>query len=101
MLSPFDRLIHDRVRPWSCSTSNTRWRCTSRRTSDAGTSCSSVLHHDRLVGKVDVLAERKTSVLQVNAVHQDVRFTRAMTAAVTAELQALAEWLRLADVRYV
>ena len=42
-----------------------------------------VLHHDRLVGKVDAIADRKASVLQVNAVHQDVRFTRAMTAAVT------------------
>ena len=53
-----------------------------------------VLHHDRLVGKVDAIADRKASVLQVNAVHQDVRFTRAMTTAVNAELQALAEWLR-------
>ena len=29
----------------------------------------------------------------MNAVHQDVRFTRAMTAAVNAEIDALATWL--------
>ena len=46
-----------------------------------------VLHHDRLVGKVDVAADRKASRLDVHAVHHDVRFTRAMTAAVNAELR--------------
>jgi hypothetical protein len=39
-------------------------------------------------------------VLQVNAVHHDVRFTRAMTAGVRAELDALAQWLGLDDVRF-
>ena len=53
-----------------------------------------MLHHDRLVGKVDATADRKAS-LQVHAVHQDVPFTRAMTAAVHAELEALAYWLGL------
>ena len=101
VLSPFDRLIHDRVRAVELfdfeytlemykPKAKRRW----------GYFALPVLHHDRLVGKVDALAERKTSVLQVNAVHQDVPFTRAMTAAVNAELQALAEWLGLADVRY-
>ena len=35
-----------------------------------------VLHEDRLVGKVDATADRKRSVLEVHAVHEDVRFTR-------------------------
>ena len=38
-----------------------------------------VLHDDRLVGKVDATADRKASVLRVNAIHEDVKFTRAMT----------------------
>jgi uncharacterized protein YcaQ len=58
-----------------------------------------VLHHDRLVGKVDATADRKSSRLLVDAVHQDVKFTRAMTAAVNTELHALAEWLGLDEVR--
>ena len=58
-----------------------------------------VLHHDRLVGKVDATADRKASLLRVHAIHQDVRFTRGMTAEVRAELTALAEWLGLDDVQ--
>jgi len=34
----------------------------------------------------------------VHAIHQDVRFTRAMATAVHAELEALASWLGLASV---
>jgi hypothetical protein len=34
----------------------------------------------------------------VHAIHEDVRFTRAITAAVKAELEALASWLGLEDV---
>jgi hypothetical protein len=59
-----------------------------------------VLHHDRLVGKVDAIADRKVSVLRVHAVHPDVRFTRAMTKAVNAELDALAQWLGLDGVQF-
>ena len=54
-----------------------------------------VLHEDRLVGKVDAAADRKRSVLEVHAIHEDVRFTRAMTKAVHAELESLASWLGL------
>ena len=54
-----------------------------------------ILHHDRLVGKVDAIADRKASVLRVNAIHEDVKFTRAMTKAVQAELEDLASWLGL------
>ena len=57
-----------------------------------------VLHDDRLVGKVDASADRKASVLRVNAVHEDVRFTRAMTKAAQAELADLASWLGLGAV---
>ena len=73
VLSPFDRLIHDRVRAVELfdfeytlemykPKEKRRW----------GYFALPVLHDDRLVGKVDAIAERKTSVLQVNAVHQDV-----------------------------
>ena len=53
-----------------------------------------VLHHDRLIGKVDAAADRKASQLQVHAIHQDVRFTRAINAGVDAELDALAALAR-------
>ena len=54
-----------------------------------------ILHDDRLVGKLDATADRKTAVLRVHAIHEDVRFTRTMTKAVQAEVDALASWLGL------
>jgi uncharacterized protein YcaQ len=57
-----------------------------------------VLHDDRLIGKVDAIADRKASVLRVNAIHEDVKFTRAMTKAVQAELDDLASWTGLESV---
>jgi uncharacterized protein len=99
LLSPFDRLVHDRVRAEELfdfeyalemykPAAQRRW----------GYFALPVLHHDRLVGKVDATADRKASVLRVNAVHEDVQFTRTMTKAVQAELEDLASWLGLEAV---
>ena len=99
LLSPFDRLVHDRVRAEELfdfeytlemykPAAKRRW----------GYFALPVLHHDRLVGKVDAKADRKASVLRVNAIHEDVRFTRTMTKAVQSELEDLASWLGLAAV---
>jgi uncharacterized protein len=96
LLSPFDRLIHDRVRAQELfdfeytlemykPAAKRRW----------GYFALPVLHHDRLVGKLDAIADRKASVLRVNAIHEDVKFTRTMTKAVQAELEDLAAWLEL------
>jgi uncharacterized protein YcaQ len=101
LLSPFDRLIHDRVRDNDLfdfeyllemykPKADRRW----------GFFALPVLHHDRLVGKVDATADRKSLKLDVHAIHQDMPFTPVMTAAVHAELEALAGWLGLGDVRY-
>jgi uncharacterized protein len=99
LLSPFDRLAHDRVRAQELfdfeytlemykPAAKRRW----------GYFALPVLHGDRLVGKVDATADRKASVLRVHAIHEDVRFTRAMTKAVHAELEDLASWLGLGAV---
>jgi uncharacterized protein len=96
LLSPFDRLVHDRVRAEELfdfeyalemykPEAQRRW----------GYFALPVLHHDRLVGKVDAKADRKASVLRVNAIHEDVKFTRTMTKAVHSELEDLASWLGL------
>ena len=96
LLSPFDRLVHDRDRAQELfdfeytlemykPAAKRRW----------GYFALPILHHDRLVGKVDAIADRKAGVLRVNAIHEDVKFTRAMTKAVQAELGDLASWLGL------
>jgi uncharacterized protein len=96
LLSPFDRLIHDRARAVELfgfeytlemykPAAKRRW----------GYFALPVLHGDRLVGKVDALADRKANVLRVNAIHEDVKFTRAIAKAVDAELDDLAAWLAL------
>jgi uncharacterized protein YcaQ len=99
LLSPFDRLIHDRVRTEELfefeytlemykPAAKRRW----------GYFALPILHGDRLVGKLDAIADRKASVLRVNAIHEDASFSRAMTTAVRKEFDDLAAWLGL-DVR--
>ena len=98
-LSPFDRLVHDRKRMEELfdyeytlemykPEAKRRW----------GYFALPILHGDRLVGKLDAKADRKASVLRVNAIHEDVKFTRAMKTDVQAELDDLAAWLGLVGV---
>jgi len=97
LLSPFDRLVYDRLRAEELfdfeytlemykPAAKRRW----------GYFALPILHGDRLVGKLDAAADRKAGVLRVNAIHEDVKLTRAVRAAVRAELEALADWLGLA-----
>ena len=96
LLSPFDRLIHDRKRTTELlefdyqlemykPAAKRRW----------GYFALPILYSDRLVGKLDATADRKSGVLRVDAVHQDVDFTKTMAAAVDREIVDLARWLEL------
>ncbi|MFJ5307846.1 DNA glycosylase AlkZ-like family protein [Streptomyces sp. NPDC088350] len=96
LLSPFDRLLHDRKRTTELfgydyqlemykPAEKRRW----------GYFALPILYGDRLVGKLDAVADRKAGVLLVNAVHQDVEFTRSVADAVEAEIEDLAVWLNL------
>jgi uncharacterized protein YcaQ len=96
LLSPFDRLVYDRRRALELFefeyTLEMYKPATKRRW---GYFALPVLHEDRLVGKVDAVADRKASVLRMHAIHEDVKFMRAMTKAVRTELDDLASWLGL------
>lgn len=96
LLSPFDRLVHDRKRALELfdydyqlemykPAAKRRW----------GYYALPVLHRDRLVGKVDATADRETEVLRVGAIHEDEPFGRTAAAAVRRELKDLARWLQL------
>jgi len=97
LLSPFDPVVRDRVRAADLfeyeyvlemykPAAARRW----------GYFALPVLHGDRLVGKLDATADRRAGRLFVDAVHEDVPFSAAMTRAVDAEIVALADWLGLA-----
>ena len=96
LLSPFDRLIHDRVRAeqlWGFEYILEMYKPKDQRR--WGYFALPILHHDRLVGKLDAQADRKAGRLVVNAIHEDVRFSKAVTAGVQRELRDLAAWLGL------
>jgi uncharacterized protein YcaQ len=76
LLSPFDRLIHDRRRALELFDLDYRLEMYVPKAKRRwGYFALPVLHHDRLVGKVDAPAGRKNSTLEVHAIHQDIRFT--------------------------
>ncbi len=96
LLSPFDRLVHDRTRASELfgfeytlemykPEAARRW----------GYFALPVLHHDRLVGKLDATADRRAGALVVHAVHEDVPFTAATADDVRREIDDLAAWLDL------
>jgi uncharacterized protein YcaQ len=96
LLSPFDRLVHDRVRAeelFDFEYSLEMYKPAAKRR--WGYFALPILHEDRLVGKLDAAADRKAGVLQINAVHEDVKLTRAMRDGLQAELEDLAVWLGL------
>jgi len=94
VLSPLDRLVFDRKRMCEIfefdsqlemykPAAQRRW----------GYWAMPVLYGDRLVGKVDATTDLPRGVLRVDAIHQDVPFTKTMAAKVTRELTDLAAWL--------
>ena len=96
VLSPFDRLLHDRTRMNEVfefdyylemykPAAARRW----------GYYALPILYGDRLVGTLDARADRDAGVLRVAVIHQDVPFGKAMTAAVDREIRDLARWLDL------
>lgn len=96
LLSPFDRLLHDRKRMAELfefdyhlemfkPAAKRKW----------GYYALPILHGDRLVGKLDARADRKAGVLRVTAVHRDVPFGKSMAASVDREIRDLANWLDL------
>ncbi len=96
LISPFDRLIYDRKRSLELfdfeyvlemykPVDKRRW----------GFFALPILHHDQVIGKADVIADRKAGILRVNAIHQDVKFTKAMTDGIRREIADLGKWLVL------
>jgi uncharacterized protein YcaQ len=94
ILSPLDRLLFERKRMVEIfefdyqlemykPAAKRRW----------GYWAMPILYGDRLVGKIDATTELKQHVLRVDAIHEDVPFSKTMTEKVMLELTDLADWL--------
>ncbi|MFE0517723.1 DNA glycosylase AlkZ-like family protein [Streptomyces sp. NPDC058954] len=96
LLSPFDRLVHDRKRTvelFEYEYQLEMYKPAARRR--WGYFALPILYGDRLVGKLDAGADRRAGVLSVHAVHEDVPFSAAMRAEIGQEIEDLARWLGL------
>jgi uncharacterized protein YcaQ len=96
LLSPYDRLVYDRARLAELfefeyilemykPKARRRW----------GYYALPILHGERFVGKLDATADRKAGTLRVDAIHDDVGFSKAVTSAVHRQITELADWLGL------
>ncbi|HET7734906.1 MAG TPA: crosslink repair DNA glycosylase YcaQ family protein [Nocardioidaceae bacterium] len=96
ILSPLDRLVYDRKRMVDLfafdyqlemykPAAQRRW----------GYWALPVLSGENLVGKVDATADDKAGLLYVDAVHEDVAWSKQLKAAVDEEIESLALWLGL------
>ena len=74
LLSPFDRLVHDRVR------------------------AQELFDFEYTLEMYKPAAKRRWGYFALPILHEDVKLTRAMTKAVQAELEDLASWLGLDGV---
>lgn len=59
-----------------------------------------ILFGDRFVGRVDLKADRLHNALQVKSVHYESHAPRDVRTALDAELERMARWLGLAEVKY-
>lgn len=101
VLSPFDRLIHDRVRSRELfdldyvleiyvPPAKRRW----------GYYVLPVLKGDRFIARFDARVDRDAAVLRVLAMHAEPGSTTDEAKIVGREVRALARWLKLRDVDY-
>lgn len=101
ILSPFDKLIHDRVRARELfdldylleiyvPPAKRRW----------GYYVLPVLHGDRFIARFDARRESDTGTLRVLALHAEPGATPASARIVAREVRALGRWLGLRNVEY-
>ena len=101
MLSPFDRLIHDRVRSRELfdldylleiyvPPAKRRW----------GYYVLPVLDGDRFVARFDARREPQTGTFRVLALHAEPGARPDSARAVASEVKRLARWLKLRNIEY-
>ncbi|MEO6125603.1 MAG: crosslink repair DNA glycosylase YcaQ family protein [Ilumatobacteraceae bacterium] len=96
LISPFDRLVHDRVRMQELFEFEYKLEMFVPAAKRVwGYYALPVLHGDRLVARLDAKVDRKRKQLRVNALHPDPGLSRAATEAIDDEVDDLATWLHV------
>jgi len=100
LLSPFDPMVWERARAERLFSFHYRIEIyTPAAKRKFGYYVMPLLHHDRIVGRICMKADRQSGVLRANASHHEPHADPAETAAALAEeLKLMAGWLGLGDV---
>ena len=101
LLSPFDRLVYYRDRTEELFGFRFRLEIyVPRAKREYGYFVLPFLHGHELVGRIDPLFDRKTGVLNVNAVHWEPGAPADARPALEAAVTELAEWLGADEIAY-
>jgi uncharacterized protein YcaQ len=99
LLSPFDRLIHDRVRTEELFGFRFRLEIyVPKAKREFGYFVLPILHGDRIVGRLDPNFDRTANVLRVDAVYAESDAPRGIWPAIRKQIDELAAWLGAEDV---
>ena len=99
LLSPFDRLIHDRARTESLFGFRFRLEIyVPKANREFGYFVMPILHGDRLIGRIDPSFDRRANVLRVNAAFAEDDAPRDAWPAIRAQIADLASWLGADDL---
>ena len=98
-LSPFDRLIHDRDRMEALFGFRYRLEIyVPKAKREHGYYVLPILHGDRLVGRIDPFFDRKTGVLQVNAVYWEP--DAPTDVPLECAVRSLADWVGATEIAW-
>jgi uncharacterized protein len=99
LLSPFDRLIHDRTRAEELFGFRFRLEIyVPKAKREYGYFVMPILHGDRVVGRIDPSFDRTANVLRVNRVYAEAGASRSAWPAIRKQIDDLAAWLGADDV---
>jgi uncharacterized protein YcaQ len=99
LLSPFDRLIHDRARTEELFGFRFRLEIyVPKAKREFGYFVMPILHGGRIVGRLDPAFDRTANVLRIDAVHAELDAPRGVWPAIRKQIDELAAWLGAEDV---
>ena len=99
LLSPFDRLIHDRARAEELFGFRFRLEIyVPKAKREFGYFVMPILHGDQVVGRLDPSFDRSANKLRINSIHAEVGAPAAAWPAIRKQIDDLAAWLGADEV---